>query len=29
MTRLFIFGERRRCLHDYLAGTIVVRADTA
>ena len=21
---LFIFGERRRCLHDYLAGTIVV-----
>ena len=26
---LFIFGERRRCLHDYLAGTIVVRADDA
>lgn len=24
---LFIFGERRRCLHDYLAGTIVVRAE--
>ena len=21
---LFIFGEERRCLHDYLAGTIVV-----
>lgn len=26
---LFIFGERRRCLHDYLAGTIVVRVDDA
>lgn len=24
---LFIFGERRRCLHDYLAGTIVVQAE--
>ena len=23
---LFIFGERRRCLHDLLAGTIVVDA---
>ena len=23
---LFIFGERRRCLHDLLAGTIVVEA---
>lgn len=26
---LFIFGERRRCLHDYLAGTMVVRVDDA
>ena len=26
---LFIFGERRRCLHDHLAGTIVVHADAA
>ena len=26
---LFIFGERRRCLHDHLAGTIVVDADAA
>ena len=26
---LFIFGKRRRCLHDYLAGTIVIRADNA
>ena len=24
---LFIFGERRRCLHDHLAGTIVVRVE--
>jgi uncharacterized RDD family membrane protein YckC len=23
---LFIFGEARRCLHDYIAGTIVIRA---
>lgn len=23
---LMIFGESRRCLHDYMAGTIVVRA---
>lgn len=23
---LFIFGPTRRCLHDYLAGTHVVRA---
>lgn len=23
---LFIFGERRRCLHDFLAGTLVVNA---
>ena len=23
---LFIFGERRRCLHDYLADTIVIKA---
>ena len=23
---LFIFGEPRRCIHDYLAGTIVVNA---
>jgi uncharacterized RDD family membrane protein YckC len=23
---LFIFGKRRRCLHDYLADTIVVKA---
>jgi uncharacterized RDD family membrane protein YckC len=23
---LFIFGERRRCIHDYIAGTIVVQA---
>ena len=26
---LFIFGERRRCLHDLLAGTIVVDAAAA
>ena len=26
---LFIFGERRRCLHDHLAGTLVVDADAA
>ncbi|WP_254510436.1 RDD family protein [Anatilimnocola floriformis] len=24
---LFIFGDSRRCLHDYLAGTTVVEAD--
>ena len=24
---LFIFGEEKRCLHDMIAGTIVVRAD--
>ena len=24
---LFIFGERRRCLHDHIAGTVVVRAE--
>lgn len=23
---LFIFGERRRCLHDYIADTIVIKA---
>ena len=23
---LFIFSERRRCLHDWLAGTIVIKA---
>jgi uncharacterized RDD family membrane protein YckC len=23
----FIFGSERRCLHDYMAATIVVRAD--
>jgi len=23
---LFIFGEPRRCIHDYIAGTIVIRA---
>lgn len=23
---LFIFGEERRCIHDYLAGTMVVKA---
>jgi uncharacterized RDD family membrane protein YckC len=23
---LFIFGEARRCIHDYIAGTIVIRA---
>ena len=23
--QLFIFGKRRRCLHDYVAGTQVVR----
>ncbi len=23
---LFIFGERRRCLHDHLAGTLVIEA---
>jgi uncharacterized RDD family membrane protein YckC len=23
----FIFGRERRCVHDYMAGTIVVRAD--
>ena len=26
---LFIFGERRRCLHDFLAGTLVVDANWA
>jgi uncharacterized RDD family membrane protein YckC len=26
---LFIFRENRRCLHDYIAGTSVVRTDTA
>ncbi len=26
---LFIFGERRRCLHDFLAGTLVVDANRA
>lgn len=25
---LLIFGSERRCLHDYLAGTIVVRAES-
>ena len=24
---LFIFGERRRCLHDHLAGTVVIRVE--
>lgn len=24
---LFIFGERRRCLHDFVARTLVVQAD--
>ena len=24
---LFIFGERRRCLHDFVARTLVVHAD--
>lgn len=23
---LFIFGEERRCVHDYIAGTIVIKA---
>jgi uncharacterized RDD family membrane protein YckC len=23
---LFIFGQARRCIHDYIAGTIVIRA---
>ena len=23
---LFIFGEQRRCVHDYIAGTIVINA---
>jgi uncharacterized RDD family membrane protein YckC len=25
---LFIFGEERRCVHDWLAGTIVVKANS-
>ena len=25
---LSIFGEERRCLHDYIAGTLVVEAET-
>lgn len=23
---LFIFGEERRCVHDYIAGTVVIKA---
>jgi uncharacterized RDD family membrane protein YckC len=23
---LFIFGESRRCVHDFIAGTVVVKA---
>ena len=27
--QLFVFGKQRRCLHDLVAGTIVVRAQSA
>ena len=27
--QLFVFGKQRRCLHDLVAGTIVVRAGSA
>jgi uncharacterized RDD family membrane protein YckC len=28
LDQLFIFGKRRRCLHDFVSGTVVVRLDS-